>query len=136
MDFKEWNKQIIAEFREKGGESDQFPPGSLVLVHNRGAKSGEERTNPLMHIRDDGRIILVASMAGADRNPDWYYNLKANPEVTIETGKGTHRGRAEEVTGEERDRLYEAVAAKYPQFDEYRHKTSRKIPVLAVTLQD
>lgn len=136
MDFKEWNKQIVAEFREKGGESDHYPPGSLVLVHNRGAKSGEERINPLMHIVYDGRIVLIASMGGADRNPDWYYNLKAHPEVTIETGDGTHRGRADEATGEERDRLYEAVATKYPQFAEYQQKTERRIPVVTVTLQD
>lgn len=131
MDFKEWNKQIIKEFRENNGAvGGDFDGKPLVLVHSVGAKSGVPRTNPLMYDEDGDRLYLFASMGGAPRNPDWYYNVKAHPEVTVEFGDGTKDMRAEEITGAERDARYRRMAERFPQFAEYEASTDRTIPVL------
>lgn len=136
MDFKGWNVAVIDEFRSSGGVVQEFIDRPLVLLHSTGAKSGAERVNPLMHLNKDGRIIVFASRGGEDLNPDWYYNIKANPQVEVEFGDRTVPARAEEVTGAERDRLFEEMKAEYPQFAEYEQATTRKIPVVALDLQD
>ena len=135
MDFKGWNVAVIDEFRANDGVVQEFSDRPLVLLHSTGAKSGAERVNPLMHLEKDGRIIICASRNGEDLNPDWYHNIKANPQVEVELGDRTVPARAEEVTGAERDRLYEEMKARYPQFAEYEAATDRKIPVVALTLQ-
>lgn len=129
--MQDFNQQIIDEFRANGGETDMFD--TLLLLHHRGAKSGQERITPVVYLADDGRYVIFASKAGAPTNPDWYHNLKANPEITIEVGTETIRARADEVTGEERDRLFETNAKRNPNFAEYEEKTDRVIPVIALT---
>jgi len=99
-----------------------------------GARSGEERTTPLMYQRDGDRYVVVASKAGEPDNPAWYHNLKVHPVATVEVaaGSGTEsfEVRAQEAEGEERERLWAERVAIAPRFGDYQRKTSRRIPVM------
>src|ERR1039458_2207976 len=93
---EDWNSKIIAEFRANEGKvGGQFEGAPLLLLHTVGAKSGQSRVHPMMYqdIGDDG-VAVFASKAGAPTNPDWYYNLVANPRVSAEIGTGTVEGGA------------------------------------------
>jgi deazaflavin-dependent oxidoreductase (nitroreductase family) len=130
-DMNDFNEKVIEEFRAKGGEAGgMFEGMPLVLVHNVGAKSGKEYVTPLVYLGDDGRTFIFASKAGADSHPGWFHNLKANPETKIEIGTDTVDVTAEELTGDERDRVYAIQKDQQPQFAEYEAKTDRKIPVV------
>ena len=131
----EFNQQIIDEFRANEGRvGGMFEGMSLLLLHHTGAKSGTERVNPLAFLTDDGRYVVFASKGGAPTNPGWYWNLKANPEVTIEVGTDSIAATASEATGEQRERLFRAQADRFPQFDDYVQKAAgRKIPVMVLT---
>ena len=130
-DFDERN---IAEFRANHGRvGGQFEGAPLLILHSTGAKSGEPRTNIMMYLADDDRYLIFASKAGADDNPAWYWNLKAHPDVRIEVGDDIIDVRATELDREERDRKYALQAQRYPGFAEYEEKTSRVIPVIALT---
>lgn len=137
-DVNDWNKQIIAEFRANEGRvGGQFEGAPMVLLHHRGRKSGQEYVNPLMYLPDDSRddtIYVFASKAGAPSHPDWYHNLTAAGEGTVEVGTETYAVTAREVSGEERDRLYDEQARRYAGFADYAQKTAgiRTIPVLAL----
>ena len=86
-DMNDWNKAVIEEFRANGGKVAQFGDSPVVILHTIGAKSGELREIPLVAlVGDDGGLTVFASKAGAPTNPDWYYNLKANPDITVEYG--------------------------------------------------
>lgn len=131
--FNEWNKNVIHEFRANEGKvGGPFEGAPVLLLHTTGAKSGLERVNPLMYLQDGDRILVFASKGGFPTHPDWYRNLKANPKTSVEVGTDKFEVQAEEVSGEERDRLYDKQAGLYPQFAEYEKKTSRKIPVMAL----
>ena len=133
-DRNDWNRQLIEEFRANGGKVGGMWEGRpLLLLTTTGAKSGQQRTSPTMYLRDGDRLLVFASKGGAPTNPDWYHNLLAHPDVTVEVGNETYNAIATPVTGEERDRIYAHWAELYPQFGEYQKKTTRKIPV--VTLQ-
>ena len=131
----EFNQQIIDEFRANEGHvGGMFEGMSLLLLHHTGAKSGTERVNPLAFLTDDGRYVVFASKGGAPTNPGWYWNLKANPDVTIEVGTDSIEATASEATGEQRERLFRAQADRFPQFDDYVQKAAgRKIPVMVLT---
>jgi deazaflavin-dependent oxidoreductase (nitroreductase family) len=130
----DFNAQIIEEFRSNEGRvGGMFEGATLLLLHHTGAKSGTRRVNPLGYLRDDGRYVVFASKAGAPTNPDWYHNLKAHPNVTIEVGTDTIEVVASEATGEERERLYRTQAERVPQFAEYEKQTDRVIPVIVLT---
>ena len=86
----------------------------------------------MMYLADGDRVLIFATKGGAPTNPDWYYNLIANPDVTVEVGSETFQAKATVVTGEERDTIYAKQATLYPQFSEYEKKTTRKIPVIAL----
>jgi deazaflavin-dependent oxidoreductase (nitroreductase family) len=130
----DYNQRIIDEFRANGGKPPSWSgDSSLLLLHHRGAKSGLERVNPVAYLPDDGRYVIFASKAGAPTNPDWYHNLKAYPDTTIEVGADTVAVTASEVSGEERERLFAAQAQRSPQFAEYQRNTDRLIPVIALT---
>ena len=132
-DRNDWNRQMIEEFRANGGKVGGMWEGRpLLLLTTTGAKSGQRRTNPTMYLRDGDRLLVFASRAGAPTNPDWYYNLLAHPEVTVEVGSETYAATATVLSGEERDRLYAKQAGLYPQFGEYQTKTTRQIPVIAL----
>ena len=102
----------------------------MLLLHTTGAKSGLERVNPMMYLDLDGGRYVFASKAGADSHPDWYYNLVANPTVTVEEGSETYDATAVSVAGGDRDRIFAEQACRYPGFAEYQAKTSRVIPVV------
>ncbi|MBV8981498.1 MAG: nitroreductase family deazaflavin-dependent oxidoreductase [Acidimicrobiia bacterium] len=129
----DWNAKIIDEFRTNGGKvGGPFEGGTLLLLHSRGAKSGAERVNPLAYQPLGDDFAIFASKAGADTNPDWFYNVKANPEVTVEVGTDTVKARARVADGEERDRIWERQKQLMPGFAEYEQKTSRQIPVIVL----
>jgi deazaflavin-dependent oxidoreductase (nitroreductase family) len=133
MDIKEMNRQIIEEFRANGGKvGGMFAGAPLLLLTTKGAKSGEMRVNPLVYLDDAGRTVIIASYAGAPSNPPWYHNLVANPAVTIEVGTQTLKMRAEVVQEPDRTRLYTKMESMMPTFTEYRQKTKRTIPVIAL----
>jgi len=132
-EMQDFNAQIAAEFRANGGQvGGMFAGATLLLLTTTGAKSGARRLNPLVYYGEGERYMVFASAGGAARHPDWYFNLTANPEVTVEVGAETFRGRATELTGEDRDRIYAAQAARSPQFAEYQKATTRRIPVIAL----
>jgi deazaflavin-dependent oxidoreductase (nitroreductase family) len=131
--FIEINRQVIAEFRANNGKvGGMFANAPLVLITAKGAKSGQPRITPLAYTRDGDRLVVIASKGGAPSHPEWYYNFVANPDVTIELPGETYPARAREVTGEERARLFNQMAAQMPNFAEYQRQTSRTIPVFVV----
>src|SRR6202453_3816419 len=131
----DFNAQIIEEFRANGGRAGGRVEGMpLLLLHHTGAKSGKSRINPLAYQADGGRYVIFASKAGAPTNPDWYHNLKAQPNVSIEVGTDTIDVLASEATGEERERLYRTQAERIPQFADYEKTAGeRVIPVIVLT---
>jgi deazaflavin-dependent oxidoreductase (nitroreductase family) len=130
----DFNTQIIDDFHaNQGSVGGMFEGKPLLLLHHTGAKSGRSRVSPLGYLSDDGRYVVFASKAGAPTNPDWYHNLKAHPEVTIEVGEDTIDAVASEATGGERDRLFRSQAEFSPQFAEYEKKAGRVIPVMVLT---
>ncbi len=130
----DFNAQIIEEFHSSEGRvGGMFEGMPLLLLHHTGAKSGKSRVNPLAYQADDGRYVIFASKGGAPSNPDWYHNLKANPQAKIEVGTDTIDVLASEASGEERERLFRTQAERVPQFAEYEQKTERVIPVIVLT---
>lgn len=130
-DPNSWNGKVIEQFRENGGHvGGDFEGAPLLLLHTRGSKSNAERVNPVMYLEEGGRIFVFASKAGADSNPDWFYNLVANPDVTVECGSETFAAHAIVLKGEERSRIYAIQAERIPRFGEYQQQTTRLIPVV------
>jgi deazaflavin-dependent oxidoreductase (nitroreductase family) len=131
----DFNAQIIEEFHSSEGRvGGMFEGMPLLLLHHTGAKSGKSRINPLAYQGDDGRYVIFASKAGAPSNPDWYHNLKAQPNVKVEVGTDTIDVVAGEATGEERERLYRTQVERVPQFAEYEKTAGeRVIPVIVLT---
>jgi deazaflavin-dependent oxidoreductase (nitroreductase family) len=136
-DANDWNRQIIEEFRQNGGKvGGRFEGAPMLLLHTTGAKSGVERVNPLVYkALDGGRQVIFASKGGAPTHPDWYRNLVANPDVSIEVGTETIARRARVATGEERERIWSEQKTEMPGFAEYEKTAGdREIPV--VVLED
>ena len=129
----DFNAQIIDEFRANAGRvGGMFEGTPLLLLHTTGARTGRERVNPLGYLRDGERLVVFAANGGARTNSDWYYNLVANPEVTVEVGSETKTGVATVLSGDERDRLFAEEARRHPTLGEYQERTSRIIPVIAI----
>lgn len=130
----ERNQKVIAEFRANGGKvNGPFEGRTLLLLHTKGAKSKAERINPVAYVRDGERYVVIASKGGAPTNPDWYYNIVADPELTIEVGTEKFKVHATVSDEPERTRLYNKMVEMMPGFDDYRKKTTRKIPVIVLT---
>ena len=133
-EVNEMNKRIIDEFRANGGRvGGPFEGKSLLLLHTKGAKSGQERINPVACIQDGDRFVVIASKGGAPTHPDWYYNVIANPLVTVEVGTEKFQARASVADEPERPRLYSRMVEVMPGFGEYQRKTTRVIPVIVLT---
>lgn len=133
--FNDWNKQIIDTFRANSGAvpNSQFADATIVLLHTVGAKSGQERVNPLNALPlEDGKYAVFASKGGQPTNPDWYHNLLKNPDVSFEVGTQTVKARARVAEGEERDRLWTTQKTNFPGFAEYEKATTRTIPVVVL----
>ncbi len=130
-DRNDWNRRVIEEFRTNEGQVGGVWEGRpLLLLTTTGAKSGQRRTVPVMYLREGDRVFIFASRGGAPTHPDWYHNLLAHPDVTVEIGAQTYEAVAKPVVGAERDQIYARWAEKYPQFREYQEKTTRVIPVI------
>jgi deazaflavin-dependent oxidoreductase (nitroreductase family) len=133
--MSDWNEKVIEEFRANAGRvGGMFEGASMILIHHIGAKSGVERVAPLVHFpEDDDHTVIVASAGGAPNHPAWYHNLKANPKIDVEVGAETYTVVADEITGPERDEVWERVTTAAPGFADYQRKTDRVIPLLRVT---
>lgn len=132
-DTNNWNRRMIEEFRANEGKVGGMWEGRpLLLLTTTGARSGYPHTTPTMYLRDGDRLLIFATKRGEPTNPDWYHNLLAHPQVTVEVGPETYEATATVLNGEERDRLYARQAELNPQFGEYQKKTTRKIPVIAL----
>ncbi len=129
--YAAFTQALIDDLRTHGEVTQgPFAGRQVLLLSTRGARTGESRVAPLAYTRDGERYVIVASKSGAPTNPAWYHTLQVHPEATVETGRETFQVRAREVTGPERDRLYDAHAAVHPVFKDYPQRTSRVIPVL------
>jgi len=130
----DWNKQIIEEFRANDGKvGGHFEQMTLLLLHTTGAKSGLPRINPVATVKDGDQYIIMASKGGAPDNPGWYYNLVANPQVSVEVGTEKFEALAKVTEGSERQALFEKMSTQYPQFAEYQRNTTRVIPVITLS---
>lgn len=136
-EFQNWNRGVIAEFRANGGkvggDMDGWP---LLILTTTGVKSGQPRESPLVYTTDGENLVVIASKGGAPAHPDWFRNVVANPEVTVEVGTDKYQAQAVVPEGAERDRLFDAQAAIMPNFREYQNKTSRTIPVVVLERVD
>jgi deazaflavin-dependent oxidoreductase (nitroreductase family) len=132
---REFNERNIDEFRRNGGKvGGQFEGFPLLLLTSTGAKSGAQRVNPVGYFDIDGKIYVVGSSAGRDRNPGWVFNIRANPNVTVEIGSEPPKAVvAHELPRDERDRIYAIIARRTPGFADYEERTDRVIPVFELT---
>lgn len=131
---KDWNKEIIKEFRENEGRvGGYFENSTLLLLHTIGAKSGEPRVNPLMYINDGEKFLIIASNNGGPSNPDWYHNIMAEPEIVMEAGTEKFKVLATIVDEPERTSYYSKMAASNSNFAEYENKTERVIPAIILS---
>ena len=131
--MSDWNAAVIDEFRSNEGRVAAFARQPLLLLTHRGARSGTTRTNPLAYFRDGDDYVIVASKGGAPTNPDWYHNLLANPDATIEVGTQGFAVTARPADEQERQRLWTTVTAANPAFAQYEEKTRRTIPILILS---
>lgn len=128
--WNERNNAVIEEFRANGGQVNGW--GSLILLTTTGAKTGQPRIAPLMKVTDGNRLLAVASKGGAPKHPEWYLNLLAHPEVTVEVGNEKFTTTARILTGDEREQAFQRAAEVFPPYAEYQRKTDREIPVIAL----
>ena len=130
----DFNTSIIDEFRANGGVvGGMFEGRSMLLLHTTGRTSGAARTSPLVY-RPNGEDswVIFASYGGAPKDPAWFGNLVAQPDVDIEVGTDTVPVRARVATGDERETLWSAQKAEIPTFADYEAKTDREIPVVVL----
>ncbi len=128
--IKAFNESITDEFRANDGKvGGQFEGANLLLLTTTGAKSGRPRVSPLAYFRIDDKLVIIGSFAGADVNPAWVHNLRANPSAQIEIGNDSSDVIARELPRAERDALFTKIAAVAPGFADYQDKTTRVIPV-------
>ena len=134
--MSDWNTTIIEQFRAQGGKGVAQFGDVLLLLHHTGARTGTVRVNPLAYFDDGDRLVIVASKGGAPQNPDWFFNLRAHPDTTIEIGSASVEVRAAEITGDDYDQTWSRVTAAMPGFADYQTKTDRRIPLVALHRKD
>jgi deazaflavin-dependent oxidoreductase (nitroreductase family) len=133
FDPGDFNRQLIGEFRANEGKvGGMFAGAPMLLLTTTGAKSGQAHIVPLVYTLDDGRMVVMGSKGGASTHPDWYHNVRANPDVTVEVGAESFPARTTVTEGEERQRLFDQMAAQMPGFAEYQRNTTRQIPVVVI----
>ncbi len=136
-DWNQFNSGVIEEFRRTGGSvGGRFKGAPMILVTHRGAKSGKSYTTPLVYTRDGDDVILVASQGGSLKTPSWVFNLRANPEATIQIGSEKLEVVAREASDEERKRLWPMVVDTYADYAVYQSRTKRKIPLIVLSPAD
>ena len=133
FDEKAFHARRVAEYRANGGKLN--PPlddAPVLILTTTGTRSGRPRSTPLTYSTDGDHLIIVAAKGGAPTNPDWYHNLVAHPEVTVEVGPETFRARATVSTEPERARLFNQHTAARPNFLEFQNRTTRQLPVIVL----
>ncbi|MEA3075662.1 MAG: hypothetical protein QOF60_570 [Actinomycetota bacterium] len=132
-DRNDWNANVIEEFRTNDGKvGGPFEGMPMLLLHHRGRKTGTIRVNPLAYRRDGSNFVIFGSKGGAPTNPDWFHNLLAHPEVSVEVGTDSVPVVARVASGPERERLWSLQKAERPGFADYEQRTSREIPVIVL----
>jgi deazaflavin-dependent oxidoreductase (nitroreductase family) len=127
----DFNAKIIDEFRANGGKvGGAFEGSPLLLLQTTGAKSGRTRVKPLVYRRDGDRLVVFGTKGGSPTHPEWFYNVRANPRVTVEVGRDRFEADARVALPEERDRLWGLQTQDVPVFADYQKKTDRTIPVV------
>jgi deazaflavin-dependent oxidoreductase (nitroreductase family) len=127
----DFNEKIIDEFRANGGKvGGPFEGAPLLLLHTTGAKTGRTRVKPLAYRRDGDRLVVFGTKGGSPTDPEWFYNVRANPRVTVEVGSDRFEADARVAPPEERDRIWRLQTHDVPVFADYQKKTDRTIPVV------
>ena len=131
----QWVRDQVDEYEGSGGTTgttlrDTGLP--VIIVTNRGAKTGAIRKTPLMRVEHEGSYLAVGSKGGAPQNPVWVYNLRKNPQVVVQDGPDTWEMTARELSGAEREQWWERAVAAYPPYTEYQERTDRLIPVFVL----
>jgi len=116
-----------------GTKGTELKGRPVILLTTVGAKTGKIRKTPLMRVEHDGEYAIVASLGGAPKNPVWYYNIKANPQVELQDGPATGDYEAREVFDDERATWWERAVATWPDYADYQKKTDRQIPVFVLS---
>jgi deazaflavin-dependent oxidoreductase (nitroreductase family) len=132
---RDWVREQVEQYEGSGGTQGttlRETGLAVVVVTNRGARSGKVRKTPVMRVEHDGRYAMVASKGGAPDNPLWYYNILANPEVELQDGSHKQEMVAREVSGDERAEWWQRAVASYPPYAEYQQNTARQIPVFVL----
>jgi deazaflavin-dependent oxidoreductase (nitroreductase family) len=131
--MSDFNDRIIAEFRANGGRvGGPFEGAPMLLLHTTGARSGQERVNPLVYRAEGDDLVIFGSKGGAPTHPAWYHNLVAHPDVTVEVGDRTVAMRARVAEGDEHERIWADQKQAMPGFADYESKTDRRIPVIVL----
>ena len=134
VELKGFNAQVVAEFRANEGKvGGPFEGADLLLLTTTGAKSGQPRVSPLACQRIDGRMLIIGSYRGADIDPAWVHNLRANPQARVEVGTDAYDVTARELPPDERAPAWAQIVAVAPGFGEYQANTSRIIPLFELT---
>ena len=129
----EWVRKQVEAYESSGGTEGTTLRGMpVVLLTLKGARSGKTRKIPVMRVEHDGHYAAVASIGGAPKNPVWYYNLSAHPNVTLQDGPTRYEMVAREVTGPEKEQWWARAVAAYPEYADYQRKTERVIPVFVL----
>jgi deazaflavin-dependent oxidoreductase (nitroreductase family) len=130
----DWARENAEKYMESGGaDGTELQGKPVILLTTIGAKTGKIRKTPLMRVEHDGKYAVVASLGGAPKNPVWYYNIKAHPQVELQDGAVTKDYEAREVLGDEKAAWWERAVAAWPDYANYQKKTDRKIPVFVLT---
>ncbi len=131
--YGDFNRNLVEDIRKHGKPtSGPFVGRDVLILTTKGARSKEERTTPLVYSREGDHYVIVASKGGAPTHPHWFHNLREHPDVTVEVNGEKFKARARIEDGEHYERLYQQHASKNPTFNEYRTKTTRKIPVVVL----
>jgi deazaflavin-dependent oxidoreductase (nitroreductase family) len=135
--MSDFNASIIDEFRANEGKvGGPFEGSPMLLLHTTGRRSGTERVTPLVYWPEGDRMVIFASKGGAPTHPDWYRNLMAQPDTTVEVGTDTVAVHARELEGDEYRDLWDRITAAIPGLAEYQAKTSRRIPLIMLERRD
>jgi deazaflavin-dependent oxidoreductase (nitroreductase family) len=130
----DWARENAEKYMESGGtDGTELQGKPVILLTTIGAKTGKIRKTPLMRVEHDGEYAVVASLGGAPKNPVWYYNIKAHPQVELQDGPVTKDYEAREVVGDEKAPWWERAVAAWPDYANYQKKTDRQIPVFVLT---
>jgi F420H(2)-dependent quinone reductase len=130
----DWARENAEQYMESGGtEGTELKGRPVILLTTIGAKTGKVRKTPLMRVEHDGEYAIVASLGGAPKNPVWYYNVKAHPQVELQDGTTSGDYEAREVFGDEKAAWWERAVAAWPDYAEYQTKTERQIPLFVLS---